>query len=438
MNLAQTSLNLSMLCVLLLINAAFVFSFNSKLPFLQFNKHSGSQVVEQYFYHWNKREIENAIDLFDENCVYEDSLFPIAFRGKYELKSHLINVANSLPNSFMFVLDSVSDDKNGNIGVQWHVESDSRQLPFTRGCSMYKVDLKTSKIYSGFDVPEPVIKSGSVSLALLRTATGFIKEPLKIIPLTAWVFYCWFLFISDIAPGPNALQLDPNTWKEVADLSFNFWLVLPILGPQFDVDTVSPVLEGIFNFLLAWAGLFIGFVVDGKESSIDPVKSNNKTDNSFVLPLVMMQLLTNAAFLPYLFTRTSKAGNDEVFSYDKLTNIEKFGESKVVPTFFGTVGIISIVWALCGRYDQGYVDIASRIASFTNIMQTDRLGFSFVVDLIYFSFFQGWLVDDDIKRRSEQRSGSKVLETAIAKYIPFFGLVYYLLTRPLLSPKVKY
>jgi hypothetical protein len=110
-------------------------------------------VVEQYFNYWNLREMESAINLFDENCTYEDTLYPGVFQGKDALKAHLFSCADSLPGSFRFCLDVLSEDADGNIGVQWHVENNDKPLPFTRGCSMYKVDPKTLKITSGFDVP---------------------------------------------------------------------------------------------------------------------------------------------------------------------------------------------------------------------------------------------------------------------------------------------
>jgi hypothetical protein len=52
---------------------------------------------------------------------------------------------------------------------------------------------------------------------------------------------------------------------QVWNLSVNFWLVLPILTPE-SAPIVHPVLEGVFNFLLAWAALFSGFLIDGRVS----------------------------------------------------------------------------------------------------------------------------------------------------------------------------
>ena len=38
------------------------------------------------------------------------------------------------------------------VGVQWHVENDGQPLPFTRGCSIYKVDLESYAIGFSYDL----------------------------------------------------------------------------------------------------------------------------------------------------------------------------------------------------------------------------------------------------------------------------------------------
>lgn len=114
---------------------------------------SGKATVLAYFSYWNERDMASAIALFADDCVYEDTLYPGVFNGKNELQSHLFNVAKSLPTSFQFVVDVVSDDvSTGNVGVQWHVENGNQALPFTRGSSMYQVNSSTGKIVKGFDV----------------------------------------------------------------------------------------------------------------------------------------------------------------------------------------------------------------------------------------------------------------------------------------------
>lgn len=217
----------------------------------------GANVVRLYFQKWNERKMNDAIDLFTDDCTYEDTLYPEKFVGKDQLRFHLLRVADALPASFAFVVDAVSEGEGEFVGVQWHVENDGKPLPFTRGSSMYTLDPTRTKIKSGFDVPEPTVKSGSFSLGvstsnggvwslrstlycgqtivvtpspllihapqcaaslcvqILSVVSKLLDSPKRALPLGAWFFYNWFVFLSNVAPGPNALSLDPATWKEV-------------------------------------------------------------------------------------------------------------------------------------------------------------------------------------------------------------------------------
>lgn len=83
----------------------------------------GAAVVRQYFELWNERRMSEAVELFSEDCSYEDTLYSGAFEGRDALRKHLFRVAESLPDSFSFMVDVVSDGGDGNVGVQWHVES---------------------------------------------------------------------------------------------------------------------------------------------------------------------------------------------------------------------------------------------------------------------------------------------------------------------------
>ena len=298
---------------------------------------------------------------------------------------------------------------------------------------MYTLDPKTNLITKGFDVPEPTLKSGSFSLALLSLATKFISEPIRVIPFAAWIAYCYFLFFSTDTPGLNALALDPATWQEVKDLSLNYWLILPTLSIN-TAPTVHPILEGTFNLLLAWVTLFVGFAVDGRSSY------GNK--NKFTGPLLGMQLLTNAIYLPYLVTRESLSTKYETTgsfspSFSSLNMIEKIGESKITPIVLSAVGIYAMYWGATARADI-YLDLPTRLSSFLKLFQTDRLTFSFVVDLFCLAIFQGWLVDDDAALRKGTSLNESVNEFNMlaAKYVPFFGLAYYLISRPSL-PRSK-
>jgi hypothetical protein len=365
-----------------------------------------------------------AIACFAEDCDYDDAQYPEAFVGKENLERHLLRVADSLPRSFAFVVDDLAVTKNRRkIGVRWHLENGGEALPFTRGCSFYTTN-GNGLIQTGFDVPEPaVIKPGAQILAISSVGSKVMAEPIRSLPLVAWILYIYVVFFSDgILPGANALMLEQRTWEEVRDLSINFFLVSPLLHLPFS-PVVHPMLEGIFNLLLSWAAMFAGFLSDERE---------DKPNLLPTLPIVAgMQFLTSAFFLPYLGTRSSeKLEVGQVVYKEDLGSIERtLGEFRGLGALLGGVGTGAIVWSLFGRPEFG--DFSERFASLIDLLSIDRVGSSFVVDLVIFGLFQGWLVDDDLKRRgvdiTDEDYGALRM---IAKYFPFFGLAIYLTARP--------
>ena len=159
-----------------------------------------------------------------------------------------------------------------------------------------------------------------------------------------------------------------------------------------------------------------------------------------MLPAILgMQFLTNAFFLPYLISRDVRSGppSANLYDYSNLTLAERISESKWLPVLLGLVGTISITWIFIGRPEFG--DLNMRSDSYLSLVSNDRLAFSFLVDLIYYSILQGWLVDDDLNRRQRQDidSSTSPLSIPIAKYFPLFGLVHYFLFRPSLRTQSK-
>lgn len=366
---------------------------------------------EQYYQSWNRNE--DASHLFADNIVYDDTAFPQPLRGKKELMQHL-EVCRQALSFTQFVVDDVVD-RGTTTMVRWHVnnKSSNQPLPFTNGISIYQIDVEKNQILSGLDfVDSQPIKSVAFY--------PFLQEPQRWIPFTAWLLYMYVVFLSDgILPGANALALEQRTWEEVFGLSLNFAFVSPLLHLPFS-PSVHPFLEAVFNGLLVYAGLFAGFLVEddekaGKGLSYGPI-------------VVGMQFLTSAFLLPYLAfrPRSSKKVPTELSFFTK-----SIGEAKWWGPAMTGIFVMALGWAAFGRVDeiQYGVDFASRYQTFVDLLSIDRVGSSFLVDYVIFALFQGWLVEDDWKRRStDETTGNKLV--FFAKYVPFFGLASYLTWRP--------
>ena len=373
-----------------------------------------STAVERYFDAWNKRDMTLAVRQFTEDCSVRDLQYDDAFSNRDELEKHLLRCKDCLPSTFSFVIDDIAMTKQ-KAGVLWHVENSGEPLSFTRGCSFYTLD-RNGLIETGFDIPE---KAPPKTGFLNTLSSKFEAEPVLFIPAAMWVAYMYILFISDgILPGVNALALEQRTWEEVRDLSINFFLVSPLLNLPFS-PVVHPMLEGVFNLLLSWAAMFACFL------------SDERKDKPNVLPfgpmLVGMQFLTSGFLLPYLFTRTPEFAS-EVYKEDIDGELQaKVAEWRPLGGFLSTVGAGSIVWAFIGRPEFG--EFTERYSSFIDLLSIDRVGSSFIVDLVIFAIFQNWFVDDDLQRRGVANGEMMGLRN-VAKFVPFFGLAAYITLRP--------
>ena len=150
----------------------------------------------------------------------------------------------------------------------WHVDNEFGPLPFARGCSFFKVDPRTNIIVEAYDFPKPaILKMGSTGLRILSAASKLAREPKRWVPFAAWVAYVYLVYFGNgILPGKDILHADAKTWSEVQDLSFNFMFVAPITRLP-TAAKVSPVLEGLFNGLLAWSFMFAGFLSDERSGT---------------------------------------------------------------------------------------------------------------------------------------------------------------------------
>lgn len=381
---------------------------------------ASSTLPEQYFAGWNDRDMERACSVFSDDIEYDDTAFPAPFTGKDALERHLNVCADSMPTTFSFVLDDQVNDGD-KVVVKWHVENGSDELPFTRGCSFYEI--YNDKIVAGTDWKEPaVLKTAGVSLFVESTLSKLQEEPIRLIPLVVWITYLYVVFFSDGFFGVPVQSLETRTWEEVRDLSLNFFFVSPILGLPF-APVVHPGLEGIFNLLLSWAALFAGFLSDDrrKKPNILPM-----------FPIVVgMQFLTSAFLLPYLVTRSKEVESN--ISREELTPVAQVTESRLLGVAMGIVGTGSIFWGLLAR-TQDFGEFPERLFSLIELLTIDRVGSSFVVDLVIFGLFQGWLVDDDLERRGMDTNTPMA---KAAKYLPFFGMASYLTFRSQLSTEEK-
>ncbi|BAY40642.1 hypothetical protein NIES2111_50290 [Nostoc sp. NIES-2111] len=233
----------------------------------------------------------------------------------------------------------------------------------------------------------------------------------RILIWTVWLIYIGYLLLSDLPPGLSLLHITSQTLQEIIDLSWNFWFVLPLISPS-EAPINNPALEGLFNIVVTWGLLFWGFVIDGRNQRF-----------SIIPFLIGTAFLTNLFFLPWLGLRQP---NPQVSTKD-LTVVEKVGESRIFPSILALVFVVCFIWAGFARPEYG--DLNTRWEALLKLLFTDRLAYSFLIDMLVFWVFQSWLVKDDMARR--QWHNDQVLW--IVRFVPFWGLIIYFWQRPSLT-----
>jgi hypothetical protein len=393
---------------------------------------SMDSVPERYYDAWNARDIDAAVAMFTSDAVYDDTAFAIPLVGAEAIRRHLTLCADCFPSSFQFApIELIDDDDRSKVAMEWCVVNNGVALPFTRGLSIYYVG-DDDRISKGIDFVDgtPIKTSGLERFAQI-VAHQIAQEPIRLVPWSVWLIYLYVVFLSDgILPGANALALEARTWEEVRDLSLNFFLVAPTLHLSFSPTTVHPMLESVFNLLLSWAAMFVAFATD------------DRREKPSILPfgptVLGMQLLTSAFLLPYLATRTSETTTTMPVPSTAVATrpveqptgvLYAIAENRLVPSLLLLVGSYSLYWGLFGRVDIYGAALDMRWASFVDLLSIDRVGSSFLVDLAIFGLFQSWWIDDDLRRRGVM-DGEQTLLRTVAKFVPFFGLGFYLLLRP--------
>lgn len=252
------------------------------------------------------------------------------------------------------------------------------------------------------------------------------NRPPNFFPLVVFVIYIGRLFIFP----PFATDTTGEVLPEALKLSFDFAYINTILLPNALTAPLLPQIEAIFHIVVVWTALLVGF------SSLEVTAP--RTRPRPIPFLIAALLLTNIFYLPYLILRHTPSDPDPTPASEqqrrklspRLIKFLEFTESKRIPIFCLTLFCISVPWAFLGPGTQA-VGLHDRVAEFVDrTLNHDILSYSFAVDCLVYSFFQSSLVWQDASSSFRQWSDLKIRKRATsASYVPFFGLVFYLLQR---------
>ncbi len=260
---------------------------------------------------------------------------------------------------------------------------------------------------------------------------------------------------SDVLPGASVFHIDLQTLQEAVALSLNFWFILPILRPE-QAPVLHPVLESSFQVVVSWALLFFGFLSDdwGRHWHRKGWQLGRQQLPMWAF-LLGSAMLTNVFYLPYLVVRQPLTSLDMPANpaSPQAQHLEQqqpkqnwatpsdtpgwllvVAESRLLPLLLSTVVLIAFFWAFGGRpsYPAAPPYSMDRLTTYINdwVLQ-DRLAVSFSIDMLVFAGFQAVLVPDDMRRRGvDPQSSQGKRWLTLARWIPFFGVAWYLWKRP--------
>lgn len=123
-------------------------------------------MVQEFYSAINRREIAAIGDLFADDCIYEDLVFPKPFAGRGAILEFFQKFVDSVGPELEFRVDDITSGDPNAVWVIWHLEWRGKHLPFSKGCSFYRCKVLSGnrQIVYGRDAVEPATKPGGFTL----------------------------------------------------------------------------------------------------------------------------------------------------------------------------------------------------------------------------------------------------------------------------------
>ncbi|KAH7276646.1 hypothetical protein KP509_39G016200 [Ceratopteris richardii] len=137
----------------------------------------GFSVVEEFYACVNRRDFQSARELFAEDCIYDDLVFPKPFMGREAIVDFFSKFMTAIGPDLQFVVEDISRKDPYCVGVTWHLELNGKRFPFSKGCSFYRlrtVNGRQEIIYAR-DSVEPALKAGDSVLVVIRAVAAVLR-----------------------------------------------------------------------------------------------------------------------------------------------------------------------------------------------------------------------------------------------------------------------
>ncbi|ERM96476.1 hypothetical protein AMTR_s00001p00257900 [Amborella trichopoda] len=134
---------------------------------------SPAELIHCFYEMINNRNTKEFDQIISDDCSYEDLSFYKPLQGKEEVKVFLVKLMNCMGKKAKFVIESMVEGNQLVVGVMWHLEWNSKVVPFTKGINFYECDYKSKKlvIRRVRSINESPFKPGDLTLKQLKIIT---------------------------------------------------------------------------------------------------------------------------------------------------------------------------------------------------------------------------------------------------------------------------
>lgn len=134
---------------------------------------SPSHIIMEFYSTINGKNLKQLDKLIADDCFFEDYSFPTPFKGKKEALNFLDQLIACMGRNMKFNVEHIWQGDDSTAGANWHLDWNKISVPFTRGCSYYKVasDGDRLVIKEARILIESPIKLGGLALSIFKMVT---------------------------------------------------------------------------------------------------------------------------------------------------------------------------------------------------------------------------------------------------------------------------
>ncbi|KAE9606554.1 hypothetical protein Lal_00014060 [Lupinus albus] len=134
--------------------------------------------VDQFYTCINEKKLTQLSKCVSNDAYFDDYAFTKPFQGKKEVMQFLEKLCTSMGQNVKFRVRHICEGDDFTAAANWHLEWKREQIPFTRGCTFFKLSKEGDNmiIRRAEVLIESPIKPGSIVLTLLKTMTSLFDD----------------------------------------------------------------------------------------------------------------------------------------------------------------------------------------------------------------------------------------------------------------------